>query len=113
MKNFDAVDGIIRGEAEGPLLELTRALLQKEEDLFSIPNLTFLRPHNISVNELIPGPVVTSIDDQRSAPPGNELVFDGEWEKQPEDVTGLALFLATQPDVGPTAQSFSLMRRDN
>ena len=31
--------------------------------------------------------------------------------KQPEDVTFLALFLATQPDKGPTAQSFSLMRR--
>jgi 3-oxoacyl-[acyl-carrier protein] reductase len=28
-------------------------------------------------------------------------------------VVPLALFLATQPPIGPTAQSFSLMRRDN
>ena len=31
--------------------------------------------------------------------------------KAPEDVAPLALFLATQPDAGPTAQSFSLTRR--
>ena len=36
----------------------------------------------------------------------------GEWVKAPEDVVALALFLATQPAIGPTAQSFSLMRRD-
>jgi 3-oxoacyl-[acyl-carrier protein] reductase len=34
-----------------------------------------------------------------------------EWVKEPEDVVPLALFLATQPDRGPTAQSYSLMRR--
>jgi len=39
--------------------------------------------------------------------------FESEWVKTPEEVTQLALFLATQPDIGPTAQSFSLMRRDN
>jgi radical SAM superfamily enzyme YgiQ (UPF0313 family) len=52
MKNFDAVDGIIRGEAEGPLLGLTRALLQKEEDLFSVPNLTWRRKGRILINPL-------------------------------------------------------------
>jgi radical SAM superfamily enzyme YgiQ (UPF0313 family) len=52
MKNFDAVDGIIRGEAEVPLLELTRALLQKEEDLFSVPNLTWRRRGRILINPL-------------------------------------------------------------
>ena len=31
--------------------------------------------------------------------------------KEPEEVAPLALFLATQPDRGPTAQSFSLTRR--
>ena len=72
-----------------------------------------LWPHNISVNELIPGPVKTTIDDaQPSASPRN-LGFESEWVKMPEEVTGLALFLAMQPDIGPTAQSFSLMRRDN
>ena len=35
----------------------------------------------------------------------------GEWPKQPEDVVPLALFLASCPAPGPTAQSFSLMRR--
>ncbi|MBC2580162.1 SDR family NAD(P)-dependent oxidoreductase [Clostridium sp. DJ247] len=38
--------------------------------------------------------------------------IDGEWIKKPEDVTNLALFMGTQPLVGPTGQSFSLMRRD-
>jgi 3-oxoacyl-[acyl-carrier protein] reductase len=37
---------------------------------------------------------------------------DSEWIKKPEDVTNLALFMATQPLVGPTGQSYSLMRRD-
>jgi 3-oxoacyl-[acyl-carrier protein] reductase len=35
-----------------------------------------------------------------------------EWLKRPDDVVPLALFLASQPKTGPTAQSFSLMRRD-
>ncbi len=52
MKNFDAVEGIIRGEAEIPLLELTRALLKKEEDLFSVPNLTWRRKGRILINPL-------------------------------------------------------------
>ena len=71
-----------------------------------------LWPYNISVNELIPGPVQTAIDAQQPSPPSSNLGFESEWVKMPEDVGGLALFLALQPDVGPTAQSFSLMRRD-
>jgi 3-oxoacyl-[acyl-carrier protein] reductase len=67
---------------------------------------------NISVNELIPGPVRTSIDDGQTAPPPGNLGFESEWVKTPEDVTELALFLAAQPEPGPTAQSYSLMRRD-
>ena len=63
-----------------------------------------LRQHNISVNELIPGPVRTDMD--------AVLHIEGEWFKSPEDVVPMALFLATQPDIGPTAQSYSLMRRD-
>ena len=50
MKNFDAVDGIIRGEAEVPMLELARALLQGGSDLFSIPNLTWRRKGRILMN---------------------------------------------------------------
>ena len=69
--------------------------------------------YNISVNELIPGPVVTQRV-QKAYAQREDSVFniESEWVKGPEDVTSLALFLATQPDKGPTAQSFSLMRRD-
>ena len=63
-----------------------------------------LWPYNISVNELIPGPVRTKM--------GGGLAIEGEWIKSPEAVVPLALFLANQPNVGPTAQSYSLMRRD-
>ncbi len=52
MKNFDAVDGIIRGEAEVPMPELARAILQGEQDLFSIPNLTWRRKGRILINPL-------------------------------------------------------------
>ncbi len=52
MRSFDAVDGIIRGEAEVPMLELSRAVLQGGKDLFSIPNLTWRRKGRILVNPL-------------------------------------------------------------
>ena len=71
-----------------------------------------LLPYNISVNELIPGPVNTFQYRDRPQQDG-DVVFNTEWIKQPEDVIPLALFLATQPTIGPTAQSFSLMRRNN
>lgn len=63
-----------------------------------------LLEYNISVNELIPGPVKTAMTRDVPMPAG-------EWAKQPEDVVPLALFLASMPDGGPTAQSYSLMRR--
>jgi 3-oxoacyl-[acyl-carrier protein] reductase len=70
-----------------------------------------LQRDNISVNELIPGPVDTG---GLSGTARKELVEKrNEWLKKPEDVVQLALFLASQPDAGPTDQSFSLMRRDN
>ena len=72
-----------------------------------------LWPHNISVNELIPGPVVTSMAGAQAAQRQGVFGIEGEWVKTPEEVIPLALFLATQPPIGPTAQSFSLMRRDN
>ncbi len=52
MKNFDGVDGVIRGEAEIPLLELAKSLLQGRNDLFSIPNLTWRRKGRILINPL-------------------------------------------------------------
>lgn len=66
----------------------------------------------ISVNELIPGPVVTTIGTGDFGTSGS-AGFAGEWSKAPDDVVPLALFLATQPNHGPSAQSYSLMRRDN
>ncbi|MCE7987763.1 MAG: SDR family oxidoreductase [Caldilinea sp. CFX5] len=66
----------------------------------------------ISVNELIPGPVETSMTTTADARQGVAFTTNSEWIKQPDDVIPLALFLATQPAIGPTAQSFSLMRRD-
>lgn len=66
-----------------------------------------LAPYNVSVNELIPGPVQTSLTRGPQTTLG-----ESEWFKSPEDVVPLAIFLAEQPDFGPSAQSFSLMRRD-
>ena len=72
-----------------------------------------LWPHNISVNELIPGPVLTERVAQTFADrPDSVFRIDSEWIKTPEDILPLALFLAAQPDKGPTGQTFSLMRRD-
>jgi 3-oxoacyl-[acyl-carrier protein] reductase len=72
-----------------------------------------LAPYRISVNELIPGPVITPMTGDDASQRRGVFAIEGEWAKAPEDVVPLALFLATQPAVGPTAQSFSLMRRDN
>jgi 3-oxoacyl-[acyl-carrier protein] reductase len=63
-----------------------------------------LAEYNISVNELIPGPVQTEMTRGAAIPPG-------EWFKTPEDVLPLALFIAGMPVGGPTSQSYSLMRR--
>lgn len=69
-----------------------------------------LRQDNISVNELIPGPVDTGGISETFRK--HAVEEHNEWVKKPEDVVQLGLFLASQPDVGPTAQSFSLMRRE-
>lgn len=84
--------------AKAALWMLTRVLAQE------------VAADGISVNELIPGPVETGLisDSFRT----NVVEKWGEWLKVPADVAPLALFLATQPGIGPTAQSFSLMRRD-
>jgi 3-oxoacyl-[acyl-carrier protein] reductase len=87
--------------AKAGLGRLTRVLAQE------------LWPHNISVNELVPGPVRTPGATQSWGQQDHAVsTIASEWVKDPEDVVPLALFLATQPDRGPTAQSFSLMRRD-
>ncbi len=69
-----------------------------------------LRQDNISVNELIPGPVETGTLSEEFRQ--HVIDVDHEWLKRPEDVVPFAVFLASQPPGGPTAQSFSLMRRE-
>jgi 3-oxoacyl-[acyl-carrier protein] reductase len=69
-----------------------------------------LRPEHITVNELVPGPVRTQLADHGTTP-SRVAALPEEWVKQPDDVVPLALFLATQPALGPTGQSFSLTRR--
>lgn len=71
-----------------------------------------LHKFNISVNELIPGPVITDMGSSSMKDSNSAFSISSEWIKEPEDVTNLALFMATQPLMGPTGQSFSLMRRD-
>ena len=85
--------------SKAALWMLTRVLAQE------------LLEDKISVNELVPGPVVTALN-TRSEALRAKGDLSGEWHKYPDEVAPLALFLATQPDIGPTAQSFSLMRRD-
>lgn len=83
--------------AKAGLWMLTRVLAQE------------LWKDNISVNELVPGPVHTGPGPMPAEP---STLGDSEWRKLPVDVVPLALFLASQPRIGPTAQSYSLMRRD-
>lgn len=72
-----------------------------------------LAESNISVNELIPGPVLTpGAQLYRERADKSVFAHSGEWIKKPEDVVPLAVFLASMPDRGPTAQSYSLLRRD-
>lgn len=70
--------------------------------------------YNISVNELVPGPVLTpgAIASWEREGSGVNTIRS-EWVKEAEDVVPIALFLATLPDKGPTSQTFSLMRRDS
>ena len=79
---------------------LTRILVQE------------LSEYKIRVNELIPGPVNTDMGNDSKKDNRSVFSISEEWIKYPEDVVDLAIFLAGQPDIGPTAQSFSLMRRD-
>jgi len=72
-----------------------------------------LASSNIDVNELVPGPVATSILATQAAGAHLKSPSMGEeWFKTPEDLLPLAMFLATQPARGPTGQSFGLLRRE-
>ena len=86
--------------AKGAILSFTKGVAQE------------VAAYNILVNELIPGPVDTDMLRSGVSAANIALLRDTEWFKQPEDVAPLALFLACQPDKGPTGQSFSLARRE-
>ena len=66
---------------------------------------------DVTVNELIPGPVHTELTSgifEADQPHPSE---PSEWVKRADQVAPLAVFLASQGSKGPTGQSFSLARR--
>ena len=71
-----------------------------------------LKGNSISVNELIPGPVITDLTKAQANVSGGVFGIDGEWIKHPEDVPGILMpLLSLPPEAAPSGQSFSLMRR--
>ncbi len=70
-----------------------------------------LADDGVNVNELIPGPVETPLTEKLFQAGKPHPTIPTEYVKRPEDIVPLALYLATQPPTGPTAQSFSLARR--
>jgi 3-oxoacyl-[acyl-carrier protein] reductase len=71
-----------------------------------------LRGDGISVNELLPGGVRTTLDRTRprvDAPPTPRP--PGDPIREPAEIVPLAIFLAAQPPSGPTGQTFSLRRQ--
>lgn len=72
-----------------------------------------LREYDILVNELIPGPVLSDMNNKFKGEKLDNVFTDGiEWVKEPKDVVPMAMFLATLPKKGPTGQTFSLNRRE-
>ncbi|MCD9625697.1 SDR family NAD(P)-dependent oxidoreductase [Rhabdothermincola salaria] len=70
------------------------------------------REARIAVNELVPGPVHTTMAAGITDAPGLPAGVRLDWHKTPDDVVPLALFLAGLPDDGPSGQTFSLLGRD-
>ena len=69
--------------------------------------------YGILVNEIVPGPVRTSIDREiQKERMSVSSVFTTEWNKETRDVVPILEFLLSQGKNGPTGQSFSLARRD-
>jgi 3-oxoacyl-[acyl-carrier protein] reductase len=65
----------------------------------------------IDVNEVVPGPVLTRLTEDRFQLGTPPPFADSERVKGPEEVADLILWLATRPPGGPTGQTFSLARR--
>jgi 3-oxoacyl-[acyl-carrier protein] reductase len=64
------------------------------------------------VHEIVPGLVRTEMFMEGNDTAAQEYLKSLEWVKEPEDVVPLALFIATQPAFGPSAQTYSLTRRE-
>lgn len=74
-----------------------------------------VRTRNITVNELVPGPVRTELLAKLMMRPLEELAqfkIGTEWIKDPEDVADWSLFMASQPTGGASGQLFSMLGRD-
>lgn len=67
--------------------------------------------HGITVNEIVPGPVLTPATAERFVLGEPPPWMKSERVKAPEEVAELALWLATRGPGGPSGQSFSLARR--
>ena len=65
----------------------------------------------IDVNEVVPGPVLTRLTEDRFVVGEPPPLAPSERVKGPDEVGELVLWLATRPPGGPTGQSFSLARR--
>ena len=70
------------------------------------------REASIAVNEIVPGPVRTEMAAKILDVPNIDAAIRLDWHKTPEDVAPLAVFLAQQPNDGPSGQVFSLLGRD-
>lgn len=74
-----------------------------------------VRTRNITVNELVPGPVRTDLLAkllQMDPKDLEQFKIGTEWIKDPEDVADWALFMASQPTGGASGQLFSMLGRD-
>ncbi len=67
--------------------------------------------YGITVNEIVPGPVLTPATADRFVLGDPPPWMQSERVKAPEEVAELALWLATRGRGGPSGQSFSLARR--
>lgn len=87
------------GSAKAGVAHLTRVLAQE------------VWRHGIEVNELIPGPVATTLTEGNFTVGEAPKLSPSERVKEPEEVAELVLWLASRAPGGPTGQMFSLARR--
>ena len=72
-----------------------------------------LKPNNICVNEIIPGPVNTELNKTDGKVIANADILNVEINKAPAGLMDIMLFVATQDNkTGPTGQTFALNRRE-